>query len=412
MIRGPPRLRSSGISRWEGSATSGAFFFIFYSIGFDGGTSKLGTTRTGSSPSVVGNRGRGRTRSRCSRDGGARDLSALLALLASLPPLAAPDTALRGPGIGVRGGHDLDIQGPRRRGTGAPGLRTPLVGCAGISRVYAGRGGRVVLRGVSFGMGRGTFHRLAAHRAFPAPARSLLKLLQPTKAWGHNRAPLRRHRGDRGAYALRDSLGLNLPVSVRLLCRSALLPAVAAGVGVALRCTAVLACGPILLAEDQTCNPRGATPHRLRKRGGRGEPIQRRAGAGLQPTGERGLPLSSGKRGELRRRDGRDPSQRPVLTPHQPHRASRYCRGDRRGNLGAFPRPPHDRWLARLPDLSQAAVHTDPWPKQLAQHALRGHGWGRKGHGVFRPEAFGNRTGRRLGIEPPSWPRRVRLGAV
>src|SRR5215211_5303095 len=109
-------------------------------------------------------------------------------------------------------------------------------------------------------MGRGTFHCLASHRSVQAPARSLLKLLRPAKYWGHDRAPLWRRRGDRGDFALRDSLGHNLPFPVRLLCRGALLPAVAAGAGVALRCPAVLACGPILLAKDQTCNPRGATP--------------------------------------------------------------------------------------------------------------------------------------------------------
>src|SRR5215208_4939759 len=105
---------------------------------------------------AMGSRGRGRDRSRCSCDAVARDLAALLALRAALPPLAAPDTALRGPWVGDRCGHDMDVQGPGRRGTGAPGLRTTLVGGASVPRAYAGRRGRVVLRGVSFGMGRGT----------------------------------------------------------------------------------------------------------------------------------------------------------------------------------------------------------------------------------------------------------------
>ena len=68
---------------------------------------------------------------------------------------------------------------------------------------------------------------------------------------------LRRHRRDRRAYGLGARPDANLPVPVRLLYRGTLLFAVAAGVGVALRCPAVLARGSILLAEDQSCNPRG-----------------------------------------------------------------------------------------------------------------------------------------------------------
>src|SRR5688572_22767547 len=48
---------------------------------------------------LSGSRGRGRVRSRCSRDGAVGDLSALLALRASIPPLDTPDTALRGPRV-------------------------------------------------------------------------------------------------------------------------------------------------------------------------------------------------------------------------------------------------------------------------------------------------------------------------
>ena len=84
----------------------------------------------------------------------------------------------------------------------------------------------------------------------------------------------------------------------------------------------------------------------------------------------------------------------------------------RRGNLGAFPGPPHDRWPARLPGLPQAAVHAGSRPEQLGQHALRGHGRGREGHRVFRPEAFGDGTGRRANVEPPPGPRGVRRGAL
>jgi len=92
--------------------------------------------------------------------------------------------------------------------------------------------------------------------------------------------------------------------------------------------------------------------------------------------GERGLPLSPGKRGELRRRYGGHPPRPSVLAPRQRHPGGRYWRGDRRGNLGAVPRPPHDRRLARLPGLSESALQPDPGRKRVAQHVLRGHGRG------------------------------------
>jgi hypothetical protein len=68
-------------------------------IGIHGGPRKRSKTQAGSPLSAAGNGGRGGVRSRCSRDGAAGDLSALLALRASIPPLDTPDTALRGPRV-------------------------------------------------------------------------------------------------------------------------------------------------------------------------------------------------------------------------------------------------------------------------------------------------------------------------
>src|SRR5918997_5419619 len=97
------RCKVMGRSRWLRGLLS-------CTMGIHGGPRKRSKTQAGSPPSAAGNGGRGRVRSRCSRDGVAGDLAALLALRASLPPLAAPDTALRGSGVGAAGGHDLDVQ--------------------------------------------------------------------------------------------------------------------------------------------------------------------------------------------------------------------------------------------------------------------------------------------------------------
>src|SRR3712207_2738665 len=128
--------------------------------------------------------------------------------------------------------------------------------------------------------------------------------------------------------SLHDALPI-LHVPATLFRGGALLPELAARADVAVRGAAVLAFGPPLFAQDQTGRSRGAAPQRLHKRRRRGELIQRRAGAGVQPPGGRDRPLPPGERGELRRPDGRGPPRFAVLTARKPHRAGRGDRGRR-----------------------------------------------------------------------------------
>ena len=55
--------------------------------------------------------------------------------------------------------------------------------------------------------------------------------------------------------------------------------------------------------------------------------------------------------------------------------------------MGAFSRKAHDRWSARLPDISRPALHPDPGLKQPAQLVICGIRGCRKGDRVPRPEA-------------------------